>query len=570
LPDRLLYHIVLVAVVCLAVLLLGAVVPERRAPSILRSAALFMTACAALILAWAWPSFLVGLQFDPDESLLIAEAHRATSHPIPWRDFDGGTSGPVNVFAIDAMHALGFSFSYTSARLLAVVLAIISVIAAYRAIALLYGEFAGRVTAVLAALFYAFATFESMSYYSTESLSVALLAVAALAIVHVAKSTHRPPWLSVFTVGLLMGAIAFSKLQALPMAAVLALILLTVFWRSRWSRRTVIQLLAVFALSSLLVPIAVLLPVALSGSLHAFATSYIVEPLAYASGTRPAWFASGNIDVRSHPGFLLVAVISAILICVALVLATVMRRRESPPIPIDTEAVPLVCLTALVVVAGYVTIKPHLPFGHYLLFVALPICAAAGAFIGYMLERSNRADLGRFAALASIALLATTGTAVELTLEPATKWSMLMHDLAQQPACGTKTTFSLLREIPAGSSVASWGWFPEMYVIAPIAMGTRATDTAFGMWPGPFQSYLLHLYITDLEDNKPAYFLDAVTDKPQPRPSLTVPRNRHEYYPVVAHYIRAHYRLIDQADGMRLYARDGGSKITAPPHVQCR
>lgn len=554
-PIPLLYHLIAVVTLAFVVLLTGTPLLESRGPSGLRSAPLFAISCATALLAWAWPGFLVKLEFNPDESQLIAMAHTAALHPIPWRFYDGGTGGPMNVFALDALHAFGFGFTYVSGRLLAVILTIVAIIATYRTIAPLSGEFAGRITAALATCFYAFAsTDHAFAYFGTETLAVALLALFALVTAGAARTAERPPWLSVIAAGLLTGAIFFSKLQAIPLAAVLTLTMFVAVLQKRWPPRITAALVAAFAFSALLIPTAILVPVALAGSLHDFTISYILQPLAYAAGKRPVWFASGSIDLAAFPAFLLLAVFSGALVSIELAYAALARKPGSPALAFDTKAVPLICAIAFAGVAAYVIVKPNVPAAHYLLFGALPICAVAGSCVGYMLERSRRAELGVFAALASVVLLTASGTAVEFERGPQILASAFARSNFITESYRMKTAFSLLREIPPGSSVATWGWFPEMYVIAPIVMGYR---DGFGMWSGPFQAYYLQRYVGDLEANRPPYFMDAVTDEPQPPPSLTVPANRHENYPLLGPFIRAHYALLDQADGVRLYVWKG-------------
>jgi hypothetical protein len=91
-----------------------------------------------------------------------------------------------------------------------------------------------------------------------------------------------------------------------------------------------------------------------------------------------------------------------------------------------------------------------------------------------------------------------------------------------------------------------------MYIISPIVMGTRDANMVLDK-TNAFESYFLRRYVGDLEENKPAYFLDAVPE--EPLPGHTVAQNRHENYPLLASYVRAHYRLVDQAGGFRLYVR---------------
>ena len=42
------------------------------------------------------PQIKWNAEVNPDESQMLAQAMRLLSHPVPWRDMDSTTSGPLN------------------------------------------------------------------------------------------------------------------------------------------------------------------------------------------------------------------------------------------------------------------------------------------------------------------------------------------------------------------------------------------------------------------------------------------------------------------------------------------
>ena len=64
--------------------------------SVLDHAVLFFALFFSAMLALRWAGISYGNELNPDESQMLAQAMRFVSHPVPWRDVDGTTSGPLN------------------------------------------------------------------------------------------------------------------------------------------------------------------------------------------------------------------------------------------------------------------------------------------------------------------------------------------------------------------------------------------------------------------------------------------------------------------------------------------
>src|SRR5580700_2272527 len=58
--------------------------------------AVFFVLVFAAILAWRRPQIGWAHEINVDESQMLAQGVRYLSHPVPWRDVDGTTSGPLD------------------------------------------------------------------------------------------------------------------------------------------------------------------------------------------------------------------------------------------------------------------------------------------------------------------------------------------------------------------------------------------------------------------------------------------------------------------------------------------
>lgn len=85
----------LIAFGALATLLILAARPGPRLRE-RRSELTFLLVIGLTLFAFRWPVFIVPFQLGPDEASLTADALKITKDLAPWRNFDAGTSGPLN------------------------------------------------------------------------------------------------------------------------------------------------------------------------------------------------------------------------------------------------------------------------------------------------------------------------------------------------------------------------------------------------------------------------------------------------------------------------------------------
>jgi hypothetical protein len=229
------------------------------------------------------PTFLPG-SLNPDESVFLAGAMKLRHHPVFWEAVDGATSGPLNFYPLTLLNMLGLPFDYATARLLNVICIGATIAVAYRIARLFMDEWAARLTPLPAlAAVMAFRT-EDFIHYSSECVSVLLIAVATWMLV-AEESDTRASWLRAAGVGALVALIPLAKLQASPIAAIIALGgIAPAFFRRKeykWRRALYIALGVAAVMMSLFFFLLVF------GLFRTFQLSYIANNVLYANVVAP-------------------------------------------------------------------------------------------------------------------------------------------------------------------------------------------------------------------------------------------------------------------------------------------
>jgi hypothetical protein len=226
------------------------------------------------------PTFLSG-SLNPDESVFIAGAMKLRHHPVFWESVDGATSGPLNFYPLTLLNMLGLPLDFATARLLNVICIGATIAVVYRIARLFMDDWAARLAplpALAAVMAFRAADF---IHYSSECVSVLLIAVATWMLVAEEIDT-RANWLRAFGIGALVACIPLAKLQAAPMAATIALgaIAPAFFTRKEYKwRRALFIALGLAAVMTFL-----FLFLLVFGLFRTFQLSYIANNVLYLNG----------------------------------------------------------------------------------------------------------------------------------------------------------------------------------------------------------------------------------------------------------------------------------------------
>src|SRR5262249_13174750 len=177
----------------------------RRTSVPLISAAL----CSVILLARV-PAMTFPTELNPDEGQLLASAMRIGVDGLPWRGFDGTTTGPVNGWAMFLLHRMGVPLSFTAAHAIAAaVLALVGVMTLLTLDPIV--DRTGAIAGVVAySLFIVCSQAPNFTHLSSELVPSLIAALAVLLASRGARG-QRPAQL--YLAALFAGLLPWAKLQ---------------------------------------------------------------------------------------------------------------------------------------------------------------------------------------------------------------------------------------------------------------------------------------------------------------------------------------------------------------------
>ncbi len=496
----------------------------------------------AILIAGRWPTFLVPRQFNVDESQLLAGAHALVHDPVFWRSVNGGTAGPLDFFTLWPAAWLCGGANYLAARLTACALLALSLTLAHQCLALRFGRSIARIASLGAVGLEALTNAQDLLHYSTELLPVALLAGAAYAAVRRWGASGGPIWNG--PGGLLLGAVPLGKLQALPLAGIMGLGWLWAEIRAKEPQpgRRIARLL-----SGALAPAALFaLQLTVAGEWRSFYNSYLLYNLNYASGGSSAL---GPLLAAMWQNSILWDSLLPVWGTGLLIWLALMLR----PRPVPGRAARIFTWTAfaafLISLASIV--GPGRPFLHYWQLLVVPATLLLGAMTANLLATSPAHSRATERWLVVLCAGGLTG-------------SMLFHRANHpNPAFGhlayfqknprTKLAATVAAHARAGEQIAIWGWSSYLYVETGLRQATRDGHCGALVEAGPLQDYFRRRYLADLENSRPATFVDSTGPASMGQADAQYAHDRN--FPELAALIRAGYVQVAEAEGARIYRR---------------
>ena len=518
-------------------------------------------AILGLLLVGRWPILFVPFELNPDESQLIAGAATLRHDPIFWRSVDGGTAGPLDFYALLPAGWLTGHDSFLSARFTALVLVALTLLFIHQSVALGVGREAARLGGLSALFFEALTLHTEFLHYSTELVSVCLLA-AALYIGTNQLLTGTGDSIGRFFLGLLLGAVPFAKLQAAPLAVLLGLAFMMAQKRlqtqapsrltQQWS-----ALIAGAAAPGMFFGGVMWL----TGEWQNAVIPYLSNNLNYI-GTNPMTVmesAAAIVRTTAGRGSLIQ---SWLLSGTGLLLLLPLIRRSWPR---RTRWITLFCAVFLIVAFICIFI-PRRPFPHYLQLLVIPwtllLCLATGQLLEAWNDSRNPA-VKILLASAAVASAATVFYGRTGIVHPVIGTLSATRVQGRTPVAGI-----VLRYAREADALAIWGWMPQFFVETRLRQATRSATTTNEIVPGPYREFFRQRYLTDLRRSQPSVFIDAIRTqngrlRDQPHAAYD------ENFPALAAFVQTRYRQVAEVEGARIYVRkdrfDSQQKSIATP-----
>lgn len=504
--------------------------PETRKELVLEAAVWL-----GFLLAWRWPWLLIATELNPDESMFAAGALTLARDPIFWHSVDGTTSGPLNFYVLVPLHLLGLPLDYFVVRLFALLVVWTGLVALQRALRQHGSRLGAGAATAAAALFFALTNESDFLHYSSEHLTLALLPAAIwLALKGDKFQDVRLLALAAFVAGLA----PWSKLQAVPLSAV---VIAWALW-SAWRHRRRFAALARIALAAAAPTAAVFSLAAITGQWTPMWQRYLLHNLVYVGDAPPATEAWTRLwGHASRQGLVHWLAIAALL---AVALGVFRGWPALRRMPANSLAAAACTAAALVAV-----LLPQRDFLHYLLFLPMPF-AFLGGWAWCAWERHGRSRAESVAARAVMAAV----LAAPLGLRATQGTPGIFGELAdhwRRPASADATA---LRGIARPSdTLAVWGWSSRTHVEAQLPQAVRDPHTIWLIRDTPLRDNFRQTYLEDLRRNRPAFFLDATG------PGAFIYEDRaaarHELFPALAELIARDYVMLLDVGFSRLYVR---------------
>jgi hypothetical protein len=197
----------------------------------------------------------------------------------------------------------------------------------------------------------------------------------------------------------------------------------------------------------------------------------------------------------------------------------------------------------LLILSVYAVLQAGNDFEHYKLFLFIPLLL----FIGLTLSVSTP-----FVRKYAVAFLMTG-----CVLQTGINLKYLSKDLPydKRTTLDHKIVNHIVQNTGTNDPVVVWGWRDGLLVNAGRAMGYRDVHAFHFSLKSPLVPFWTKDFLDDMEQNKPKLFIEAMIRDYSERGHLFLP---HDQVPVIREYVRQHYRLVDQMDGVRIFRRIEG------------
>lgn len=490
-----------------------------------------------------------------DESQWIVSAATLVHDPRFWQSVDGTTSGPLNVWPLMLIYYLGAGLDYTTLRgwgLLTCVLPTVwLLLATFRR---QFGERPARLAIVPVASCLALTTDPDAIAFNSEQLPMTLLALAGYLLSRLftsPESKQNSRWAGWMMLGVILGCLPYTKLQASPIGLVIATWVLaglladsTKLVAGRWAR------VGGFVAGGLLPTAGIGLYLLTTGLTDYAFRSYILTNLAYAQSG--SWGA-GTIDwtdrllvrlphiygnMRTTNWFWRLALCLGATGIIAWIVRPVPpgRIRAIDWFPVS------ICLVSL-----YAVLQPGNPFFHYQWLTFVPVSWLIGQLLHRLLTDPLRRRESR---------IVTIGYLLISLVFPG--WLALMTRSGKeidQLVSGNRhsSTWPVAEAIRPyarpNQTMVIWGWANSLHVETGLLLGSRFIPLYFPVVPGPEQVYFLDVYRQDLLTNRPTVIVDAV-DMHVIGDYQAYPIRR---YPAIQAILATRYQLVQALDGAKIY-----------------
>jgi len=522
----------------------------------------------AVVFSCRWPFLLCPIYFNPDEAFFSSCGITLWHDPVFWRSISAFTSGPLNIYPLLIPKLLGFSFSYASARVVGLLLVLGTISCLYFTARKFMCQMLARITVLPVLTFFAFTVHSNFRHYSSEHVSLFLLSASVLTLAVFVSLPRRPGGMT-FAAGIILGAVPFAKLQAIPLGVVIGISGLLVLSLGKSPLKNRLRDCAIYVAGVMVVPLFFFAMTKATGCFEHMLKSYLLANVNY---TKQGLSLTASID--AFPEFLATSkmfsvwfgfqLIAGLLLLIVVLWFGGLKSLKSFSVKL------LIFSAALLIVAVYSVIAPGRHYIHYLLFLTVPatlwLMACTACFEQWAKSLKKPLHIQAVINLLMVGVISVVAT-------------LLLNDPADGRPLGYLKKFTSYPGTPignairnlglSGQSLAVWGWMYGLFIETDMWSATRDNVLVYS-WVGTGRPedtmevlpnyldvaprYSKDLYMTDLVKNKPPVFVDAVSPKGFAFHDRIL--FGYETFPPLAAFIDGNYRLITEIDGARIFIRN--------------
>jgi hypothetical protein len=496
----------------------------------------FLIGCLVTVMFMRFPVVVFNRELNPDESQMLSHAITLFQDPVYWRSVDGTTIGPLDNYLLVVPKLLGLQINYTTGRLMGLVCTVGSLSFLFLTLRNWLGATVARVVICAPVLLLAFTQEVDFVHYSSEQVPVLLLALATwlLSRIDIEKTNHS---INAFSLGLVAGMVPFAKLQAVPLAGVIAL---AAFWLYFVRTKIVkdFKPLMLLVAGVITFPLLVTLWALTFHVLDDLIDFYILGNAIYAGGASFSAIPFQFIKIFSLSiDFQVFSLALAFPVCVGI--ASLFSSGDEK---VSRDLAVIILL--LVASSVYAVTKSGNDFIHYLNFCIAPWTLLAGI---------GATRLKKWTIAFPVLLLLCFAGSDAFSFIKYRKlndfYSVNARSLAESPVVA-----ALKKYKKEGDYMVVWGWQCAYYVEAQLAQGTAENHSERSIFAHPMRDTYRDRYLSDLARTKPAFILDAVGKNSfwvQNKTTQGI-----ESDPELSVYVKSYYKRIGDFDGTELYIRN--------------
>ncbi len=530
--------------------------PHWRVPRWVLRPGWFVVIAAGAMVFCRWPVCFEGRMQNPDETQLGAAALTYWYRdPVPWRDVDMHTSGPLNAYILWPALILRGRMDYCSLRITALALHLLLALAVYGAIRRFASEGIARLAALPLITYLAFTSFWDFVQYSSEQFSIAALSVAVWLLASAVGRNGLPEKSRLGRLalaGILLGSIPWGKPQVVPLGAVVGLAGLAAIWHLTRGRERVRQLASLGG-GALLPSLGFACVLTIYGLWAQFRVAYIESNQLYTAGVDEArstlfhGFAQQCVALVPALDILYWGTL-AVAAGVALGAGVVHLRPRSL----------LALAWVMLVVAAWAATYPGRAFTHYFQLILAPLGWLGGLSL-VAAVRAGDATVGnawRTPVRVGIAAVFCCATVPRLIYTRMHEPPPVVGTLAAERAKYILPVSARLNELKKpGDALIVWGWMPRLNTETSLPQGNREGHSAHEVDGSPMQPFYRARFMRDLVRHPPAFVVDAVCPGSQMYESRETTGT--QTFPEFHQFLLTHYLPPENVDGFLIYIWPG-------------